>query len=386
MADTYDGSPDIEKLDGVPYYVNLIRKVQGFPLQAGIIPLDKAEVSSTVHFVKIEEPSDLSITGQRLTYSPYDYTVVLVTDPISLKVIPLPASNQPANFSGAVGAFSLNIEVLKRDIHPGDLVKIRLVIKGTGNIPLLVPPQVKWPKGVDTAEPSVREELNKYVYPLEGSKSFEYTFTAPGTGEYIIPAIEFSYFNPATRSYQSSRSDSIKLQVTPGTPRNSELARPMNMDSTSESIPRQIYWFAGIVFLVICWIGYQLWKGKNAVQGTLVKNEPSLKDQKEIIKTDRLAPAREALQQGSIAAFYHELEKSLWIVIAEYITILPSQLNKQNVSAILLKKGVNPEINKGLMEILNDCEWALYVPQHEHRNAEEVLAKASAIIEKLSVV
>ena len=145
MADSYDGKPEIEKLDGVSYYVNLIRKVHGFPLQPGLVPLDKAEVSSMVHFVKLEEPPGSSSAGQPLSISLFDYPVTLSTSPLSVEVKPLPTVNQPENYFGAVGNFSFHIEVEKKDIHPGDLVKIRLVISGAGNIPLLVPPLIKLP-------------------------------------------------------------------------------------------------------------------------------------------------------------------------------------------------------------------------------------------------
>ena len=384
MADTYDGKPEIEKINGIPYYVNLIRKVQGFPLQPGIISLDKAEVASIVHFLKIEEPGELAASGQRTTFSLYDYPVTLITPPQSVEVKPLPATNQPPNFTGAVGKFSMTIQVENKELHPGELVKIRLIINGTGNIPLLIPPAIQWPKGVDTTEPEVKEDFNKYVYTLEGSKSFEYSFTAPDTGVYIIPSAKFDFFNPVTNSYQYSRSDSVKLVVTPDIHKSEGLVQQSMIDTAYNAAPRQLYWFAGIAFLILCWIVYQIWKGKKEPNQKMVeKDQPGI-IQKELIPNDKLAAARAALIKGDIPAYYHELEKAIWIVITETFSILPSQLNKQNASAVFLQKGVSSDLISELMEVLNKCEWALYVPARENAEAENLLIKTAEIIKKLS--
>jgi len=389
MVDSYDGRPEIEILDGKAYYVNLIRKVQGFPLQPGTIQLDVAEISSMVHFIKTtgkQNSNDINDLLSRVDPrsgtigSAYDHPVILKSQPLSLEVKPLPLTNQPEEFSGAVGQFAFSIEAAQKEIHPGDLVKIKLIIKGRGNIPLLIPPSVKWPKGVDTAEPAVKEEFNKYLYPLQGFKSFEYSFTAPDTGSYIIPATDFYYFNPASQTYQSSRSDSIKLQVTPGSPKTTSAIEGASMQSKEDKIPRQFYWFAVVAVLILLSIVYQVWRVRKAEPVITVKE---IKEENKV-KIDPLASAKTALQFGNTISFYHELEKSIWKAIIENCKVLPSELNKQNVSSVLASKGIDSQTIQSLKEILNECEWALYVPSHETKDAENLLARSAAIIEKIN--
>jgi hypothetical protein len=393
MVDSYDGRPEIEIFDGRAYYVNLIRKVQGFPLQPGTIQLDVAEISSTVHFIKRTEASNQNANdindllsrvdpGTGSISSPYDHPVILKSQPLSLEIKPLPVINQPEEFSGAVGQFTFSVEAAQKDIHPGDLVKIKLIIKGRGNIPLLIPPSVKWPKGVDTAEPAVKEEFNKYLYPLQGFKSFEYSFTAPDTGTYIIPATDFHYFNPLTQTYQSSRSDSIKIQVTPGSTKRTTAIEGTPIPINEDRLPRQFYWFAVVALLIIISIVYQVWRFR--------KPEPELtvKEIKEepIVTKNALALAKTSLQKGNIISFYHELEKSIWKTIADSCEVLPSALNKQNVSSILASKGVDSQTIQSLKEALNECEWALYVPSHETKDAENLLARVETVIAKIDLV
>jgi len=390
MVDNYKDNPEKEILDGRAYWVNLIRKVQGFPLQPGTIQLDVAEISSIAHFMKTtkagkQNSNDINDLlnrvdpGSSSIRSRYDYPVILKSQPLSLEVKPLPLTNQPEEFSGAVGQFTFSIEAVQKDIHPGDLVKVRLIIKGKGNFPLLIPPSVKWPKGVDTAEPAVKEEFNKYLYPLQGYKSFEYSFTAPDTGSYIIPATDFYYFDPLTKSYDSSRSDTIKIVVTPGVAKQSSIIEDASMLIKEDRIPRQFYWFAVVALFIILSIVYQVWRVRKPEPVITVKEiQEELKEYK-----DPLASAKTALHSENTISFYHELEKSIWKSIADSCAVLPSALNKQNVSSALASKGIDSQTIQSLKEVLNECEWALYVPSHETKDAENLLTRAAAIIEKI---
>ena len=56
------------------------------------------------------------------------------------------------------------------------------------------------------------ENINKFEAPIGGDKVFEYRFS-PRKRLYIIPSVEFSFFNPRTHSYQKSKTDSLVLQV-----------------------------------------------------------------------------------------------------------------------------------------------------------------------------
>jgi hypothetical protein len=256
MVDAYDGRPEIEKLNGRSYYMNLVRKVQLFPLQEGKYTLDPAEIESVVHFIKTDEPAGKRHGGDifnRNTTPMFptaiNHRTILRTEPKTITVKPLPTANQPADFSGAVGQFAVAVKVPATPIHKGDLVKIQVAITGSGNLSLLTPPVIKWPKGVDTAEPSVKENVNKYNFPLSGSKTFEYTFAAPDTGDYVIPAVHLPYYSPAEKKYKTASSDSITLHVLPGITKVN--AGGTGVASKGTAMRPQLYWFALIALVII---------------------------------------------------------------------------------------------------------------------------------------
>lgn len=374
MIDNYEKDAEMEEVNGVPYYVSMIRKVQGFPLQPGALKMDIAQIASTVHFVRIDDAGKVNA---------FDYPVTLSSNEIAVNVKPLPTANQPENFLGAVGKFKLIIEALAKEIHPGDLVKIRVLIKGQGNIPLLVAPNIKWPKGVDTTEPAVREEFNKTEFPLEGFKSFEYSFTAPDTGNYIIPATELVYFNPSTQTYERSISDSVTLNVTPGKAEDRSVVENALAESNRKKAPSQFLWFGVVVAAILFGIGYNIWAAKKKKPAE-VQIQKTTAEQQSAIKVNRLEKATAALQEQQMILFYRELEYALWTAAADSFNVLPSELNKRTIRTVFESKGVDAGTTALFEEVMNECEWALYVPQHEMENAEAALQKARAIVDKLA--
>lgn len=390
MVDAYDGKPDIEKLNGRTYYTNLVRKVQLFPLQEGKFTLDPAEIESVIHFIKTDEPAGkkdgLLSNGNTAPMLSFNHRAILRTEPKVITVKSLPAANQPDDFSGAVGQFNINVKVPAVPIHKGDLVKIQVIISGKGNLSLLTPPPIKWPKGVDTAEPSVKENINKYIFPLSGSKTFEYSFAAPDTGDYIIPAIHLPYFDPAEQKYKKASNDSIILHVLPGV-KKSDAEVEATFAKHTRGIQPQYYWFACIVLVIIASIVYQvisLQKAKKKAAAKLVAQVPvQEKPSPQKMAAELLAKAKLAIQFQQAHVFYHEVEQALWHVVADNWKVLPSRMNKLYTTRLLAEKNVPAETIRSFSAILDECEWALYTPGQSVSSMETLMGKAEDVLIEL---
>ncbi|AEW02848.1 hypothetical protein A4D02_02360 [Niastella koreensis] len=394
MVDAYDGKPEIEKLNGRSYYTNLVRKVQLFPLQEGSYTLDPAEVESVVHFVKTNEPANKKRTPSlnNLNATPMypmavDHRTVLRTAPVTITVKPLPTANQPADFSGAVGQFKLTVKPPPAPIHTGDLVKIQVTVSGSGNLSLLTPPVIKWPRGVDTAEPAVKENINKYVFPLSGSKTFEYSFAAPDTGDYVIPVARMPYYDPKEKKYKTAVSDSITMHVVPGVKKVVNDAELVVNQGTG--IDPRVYYFSLIVLAIIGAIVYQvvfLRKSKKkeiaakAVAPAPVKEAPPGPEQ---IVTGLLKNAKLALQANQPPIFYREVQQALWQTVRDTWQVLPSKLNKYHTTQLLADKGVPAETIRNFSAVLDECEWALYTPDQSINSMEALLEKAEGLLKEL---
>jgi hypothetical protein len=393
MVDAYNGKPEIEKLDGRLYYTNLVRKVQLFPLQEGTYTLDPAEIETMIRFVKTDQPAGKKGSGLLPGHSTtpmfptaINYRTLLHSRPLTITVKPLPEANLPEDFSGAVGKFDVTVKVPATPIYKGDLVKIQVTISGSGNLSLITPPPIKWPKGVDTAEPSVKEDINKYVFPLSGSKTFEYSFAAPDTGDYIIPAIHLPYYDPVEKKYKKASNDSITMHVLPGVKKNDAEEEAMR-NQKAPGIQPHFYWFACIVLVIIGSIGYQvisLRKGKKKEVSKIqtpasVQENPS--PQK--LAAELLTKARLAIQYQQAPVFYHEVEQALWRVVADNWKVLPSKMNRRHIKQLLAEQHVPAETIQSFSAILDECEWALYTPGHSVNSMEAMIEKAEGVLQEL---
>lgn len=383
MVDGYDNKQEVEIYKGNAYYVNIIRKVQLIPLQEGSFALDPAEVEGMIHFRKKD-----AATG---SWIPADYPVAVRSAPVDLTIKSLPTANQPAHFTGAVGIFNIAVHAPTTPIRQGDLVKIQVVISGTGNLTLLTAPAVKWPKGVDTADPAVKEELNKYVYPLTGSKQFEYSFAAPDTGNCVIPTIAFPYYDPDQKAYKIATSEPITMRIMAAESKAEMEERNATLTRGNETgIPKHLYFFAAIVLGIATWIFYQSWqikKSKQLAKQAAVKQEaPPPPAPKEINPDEWLAVAREALQQSDKRLFCQEIQKALWKMVAEKCQVVPSALNKQNVAGALAAKGMPADTIQRLVTVLNECEWALYAPDQQVDDMKRIFYEARTLLQQLQQV
>ena len=392
MVDAYDGKALIEKLNGRSYFTNLVRQVQLFPLQEGTYTLDPAEVESVVHFIKTDEPANKkrspSMNNRNATPMfpmAVDHRTILRTAPVTITVKPLPAANQPADYSGAVGQFTLKVKAPSAPIHEGDLVKIQVTINGSGNLSLLTPPVIKWPKGVDTAEPSVQENINKYIFPLSGSKTFEYSFAAPDTGDYVIPVVHLPYYDPREKKYKTATSDSITMHVLPGVKKPDPTAG--TLVNQGSGIEPKYYWFGAIVLAIIAAIGYQVVSLRNAKKKEKLKvaAPAPLKEKPtpQQIAADLLKNAKQALQMNQQQVFYREVQQALWQTVRDTWQVLPSKLNKYHTTQLLAEKGVPADTIRNFSAVLDECEWALYTPDQSIKSMETLMTNAEGLLKEL---
>jgi hypothetical protein len=139
----------------------------------------------------------------------------LLTDTVRVDVRPLP-SGAPAGFDGAVGQLDIDAKVDVASAAVNEPVTLTVIVSGAGNIETLpdphLPDVVGWrsfvgPPAVDTQAVDGR---------IIGSRSIERIFVPSAEGEFVIPAISYSYFDPETELYETVSTDPISVSVTPG--------------------------------------------------------------------------------------------------------------------------------------------------------------------------
>ncbi len=139
----------------------------------------------------------------------------LSTDPVAIKVIPLPTGSQPANFSGAVGNFTASSELSPTTGAVGDPLTLRLKISGSGAFDRVESSMLSSVDGWKTYRPTTKFVPADSI-GYRGEKNFEQAVIPQRPGHQTVPAINFSFFNPDTGRYEEVHTNSIDVDIAPG--------------------------------------------------------------------------------------------------------------------------------------------------------------------------
>lgn len=419
MVDPTADAPTVERLNGKAYTVHTIRKTQLIPLQAGTIDLDPVEVENTVHFVKGTKQQEKHSSGNSLrdffdqmsdddNLGPeVDENVTLNTKPVSITIKPLPEENKPANFNGAVGTFSIQASLANRNISAQDEATLHVVIRGKGNLPVINAPQVTWPSGIDAFDPTAKEDINKTVAPMTGSKAFDFHFVPRDPGHYTIPAINFPYFDPVSQSYKTAGTDPLDFQVMASSVKKHTSAptavRPPAEESNSQLkklIQDHLEWIFAV--LILSFLAIYLWRQNRRLKKQEQKEAAAKKEAEELLTqkarqamaasvhmtvtpvADPLQEVRQLFEQGDYKGFYRELNRAVWKALSKKLELPASELNKHNIARQLELKGWDKEHILSLESILNECEMNLYTPAYDPYNMQQLLRQAEPVMNRLA--
>jgi hypothetical protein len=137
--------------------------------------------------------------------------------PKSIEVKPLPETDKPAGFAGAVGTqFSIAVGTSRSVVQLGEPVTLDVTIKSNQRLDTLSLPKLDGPGGLPKDKFTVGADVPTGDLADEGTtKTFKVTaqVTGPATE---IPAIAFSYFDPVKGQYQTIHSDPIAVSVKGG--------------------------------------------------------------------------------------------------------------------------------------------------------------------------
>ena len=136
----------------------------------------------------------------------------LRSDAATITVLPLPEESKPANFSGAVGTFTMQVTASPTEVGAGDPITLRVDIRGVGNLADISPPAMSRSEGFRVYD---AHSTKTEAQGVETSRSFEQVILPNTETAQQIPSLSFSYFDPRARRYETVESQPIALVVRP---------------------------------------------------------------------------------------------------------------------------------------------------------------------------
>lgn len=395
----FNSNVRIEELNGRQYNVYTLRKVQLYPMQEGDIALTPLVATNRVSFIKSEyaerQRHDLFFDmmenfadANAPESSVIEKDIELKSEARTIHVKPLPAADIPVNFKGAVGDFSITSAVDKNDLTTDDAGNLQITISGSGNIQLINAPSIAWPKGVDGFEARMKEDVDKSSVPIKGHKIFTYPFTLSHTGDFVLPAISFSYFDPETSVYRTVETAPITLHVKAGAkklPFHGNLLRADGQGFLKTHSSEIIYGIIASILILLILLLFRNNRTKNKEtrqKDIIIDNIANSKPVKKValsVPENPLLEAHEKLVAGNAHEFFAVLNCSMKKYLSGKLNIPLEEISKKRIHEEMDTCNVGVGTAHMVNALFEEIEMNLYsMPQQQH--LQIAFEKASEIV------
>lgn len=381
-----------EVVDGKQYRVGLLKRAALFPSQFGKLEVTPLELTIPVQVEKKKKSNNM---WDDFFGDPFGRAEIIQysakSNTLKVDVMPLPENNKPASFNGAVGKFDFKASLDKSTTKTNEPITLKLKISGTGNIKLLDFPQFELPNGVEKYDPKVNEQINR-TGVISGFKEGEYLLIPRIAGSREIPPIEFSYFDPVKRSYQTIKSKSFNIKIEQGQNISSgnvadqraveQLDNDIRYIKTSfddieksddTTLQKPGFWIASIVPLLatIILVG---WKRK---QDKLSGNVQLLRySRAEKVARRRFKKAKKLLEQNQVEPFYSEISQALFGYLEDKFRIPKAEFTLDRAAAELSRRNISTELIDKMKTNAEKCEYIRFAPGTNPREAMNEMYKS----------
>lgn len=392
MIDPADDRVSVEKINGKNFSVHIIRETQLIPLQPGDITLDPMELDNNIYFIRADAGADKKssqgIGGlldrffePEISGTAFTQHIVLDSKPVTIHVRPLPEAGKPLDFNGAVGKYSILASLDTKELDTGDAANLSVVVKGSGNLPVINAPAINWPTDMESYDVNIKENIDKATAPLSGFKTYTYSFITTKAGKYILPPIKLSYFDPASRMYKTIETDSLSIQVNNSKKKKHTNIATVPANRISIDWTEYAWWSAGFLLLAGTAIFVRRQLKKNAFIKAEKANQALAfeKAKHAPIVIDPLIESRDLMASGDYTKFYTSINRAVWKAVSDKLQLHPSELNKLNIASGLRAKGWSDEEIIQLKNVLNECEMKLYTPEFSTSDMQRILNSAEEI-------
>ncbi len=313
----------------------------------------------------------------------------------------LPQNNKPKNFSGAVGQFDFDVILNKDLLKASESFQAKIKVKGKGNLKLFNLPAINVPNTLEVYEPEHDEKVKITISGMQGTIEDNYTIVPQFQGKYPIPSIQFSYFDPKSKSYKILKSQDLIVDVFEGpaavnTNRNLKSIAPktsipavdnafryIKLETKFESIDKKSFWRSQLFWTLVIFPVFILSISFLLKRIFYGRNEDVTKQKQrraEQLTKKYLSSAKKHFDDQ--AQFYEVLERALHNYLKAKLKIETTELSKSKIKNLLHQNNVDKKTALEYVEVIESCERARYSPE-SLVNMKDDFKNASSLIGKI---
>ncbi|MEE1001357.1 MAG: BatD family protein [Bacteroidales bacterium] len=406
-------TPTLEKevIDGKTYQVATLRKVLVYPQKSGTLHINPMGLEIVAHLqtgtsrrqrVSTGDPFfDAFFNDPFFSHTTPVFERVnkkLKTNALSIEVEELPQSDE--SFLGAVGQFEISSSIDTSFCRTNEAITLSYTVSGKGNLTLIENLKLALPDEFEVYDPNITDNISKTAAGQSGSRTFQYIIIPRVEGNYSIPELNFTYFDPQTREYKTITTEGYDLKIEKGkndskfVEQMSEREKYRNMSITDvfaskdkrDGILMPVFSFPILYVLILVLIialvimirltAKQLKEREDVVGLKLKKaNKVAMK---------RLKKAALYLKENRRDKFEAEIGQALWSYLSDKFKIATSDLSLENIQKVMSDNCLEEDVLQNTIKTLNDCEYIRFSQSKEsdkHRELYEQTMKTITDIE-----
>ncbi len=392
-----------EIVNGINYNVATLRKIALFPTQSGKLTIEPMQV--TLEALVRANRRRRSIFDSFFD-DPFGRTVqkTVMSRPITINVLELPAEGRPSSFAGAVGSFRFEASLDKREVSVNEPVSLKLHVKGAGNIKLVQLPKIQAPPDLEQYEPKVSTQIKNDGSSISGKKSAEYVLIPRNVGTFVIKELRFSYFDPNRKKYITVKKGPFTLNVkadkgmrisggrASGLLNRQEVEllgkdiRFIKEESDFRPIGYRVYlsfpfWLSVLSALLL----FGIFIVYNERQTRLLGDERLARRVKAgKIAVRQLAEAKKMIGAQEQSAFYKAVTSALQGFIQNRMNLDLTDFSEENIRRVLSRKGVDTETVDEYLAVLQESDFRQFASiRAAEDERKDFYEKAKTILTKL---
>jgi hypothetical protein len=325
------------------------------------------------------------------------------TEAVNVEVLPLPDENKPANFTGAIGNFTMSATAGPTMVTVGDPITVRVQIAGSGALDTVtLPTQDAW-RDFKTYPPTTKLETSDQ-FGFQGTKTFEQIISPQNSDMHELPALSFSFFNPDDSRYHTLTQPAVPLTVraagsTP-VPAMASKNTPAENQAPQDVLPlkqapgvlvrNHVPLVAQPVFLavqslpVLAFLGAFVWRKRT----DSLANNPRLRRQRAVAQL--IASGMDDLKKYAAAnqpdEFFATLFRLLQEQLGERLDCPASAITENVVEDHALLRGAPAGTRETLRELFQLCNQARYAPVRGTSELNSVAAQFEKAVKELREV
>lgn len=399
-----------ETLNGIEYTTAEVKQVVLIPQKAGKLKVEPMGIDCLAQILtqrnnqqRSNDPFDFFFNDPFFSRNYTNVQKTIETPTLTVEVKGLPVDGKPADFTGAVGNYNYSAALDRTEAGTNEAITLTLTVSGSGNLELLNLPTPVFPPDFEVYDPKITSNVDANGQGMSGTKKAEYLVIPRRAGDFSIPAVEFSFFNPAKGSYTTLKSNKMDIKVHKGAgdesgegglyASNQEGIKYLGSDirhimtGTGGLRPVNTYFFASpayfllmVALLVVFLLALILVKKRRQFKQdtVLVRNRRATK-----VAKGRLKNAYKYMKDNDQNHFYEEMSQALWGYISDKLGIERSVLSMETVKEAMMGKGIEEALSNQFVDTLNTCEFARFAPGDATAKMEGLYEKGLDLIMKV---